>query len=144
VISVFHSDIIPFEYENAKMWIEIDLVNLNRQKIVSIDFVFDTGATGILLSRETFEELGYGKIKPLKNAVIIGPSMKPVDARFYKIPDFKIVGSLQIHSPIVKVPNKANGCRNLLGQRVLRKRNYYVDNIENWIYFAHSPSLDLD
>jgi len=145
MLSVIHSDVLPFEYEKSKMWVEIALSNINSEKedYTSINFVFDTGAPGILLSREDFEDLGYGKLKPLKDTIIRGPSMKPVDARFYKIPDFKIVGTFCVHNPIVKVPNKANKCRNLLGHRAINKRNFCVCYKDNWIYFERTDRMCL-
>jgi len=67
--------------------------------------------------------------------------MRSVDARFYRIPDFKIAGMLYVRDPIVKVPNKANNCRNLLGHRAINKRNFCVCYRDSWIYFERQMDV---
>jgi len=58
MINVARSDVLGFRLENLKMWVKLTLVNLNPLEpdgLAEVRFVFDTGAVGILLSRETFE-----------------------------------------------------------------------------------------
>ena len=139
MINVARSDIIGFEFKELKMWLELDLVNLDplEPDLCPVRFVFDTGAVGILLSRETFEFLGYSELPYTRKTRIKGVEMKGVPGKEYRIPRFQIAGKLHVEEPIVRVPDIANGCRNLLGQSILRTRNFCIDNEVNLIYFGH-------
>jgi len=142
MINVARSDVLAFKFKELKMWIEIDFVNLNplKPKLSPVRFVFDTGVVGILLSREMFDSLGYSELPYIRRVRIGGVTGHQVSGKEYRIPGFRIAGKFQVEEPIVRVPDKANGCRNLLGQSVLRTRNFCVDNEVNLIYFGHKNS----
>jgi len=139
MISAFNSDVLGFRFKKSKMWLSFHFVSLNplnTDNLSEVKFVFDTGAIGILLSRETFEYLGYDNLSYIRNIKIGGITGHAILGKEYQIPGFYVAGKFFIENPTIRVPDIANGCKNLLGQSVLRTRNYYIDNESNLIYFA--------
>jgi len=140
---------IAFKFRNSAMWIVLKLEKFVSEKsiLVPVDFKFDAGACGILLSRETFEYLGCKSLKPIRTITISGVEgvrrgvfrgiRKGVPGKEYRIPTFQVAGTLYANNPIVRVPDKLNRCRNLLGQSILHTRDFLVDNEESVVMFGH-------
>ena len=152
LINAILSDLLPFKFRNSAMWIVLKLERFVSGKsiLVPVDFKFDTGACGILLSREAFEYLGYKSLKPIRAITISGVegvrrgifrgTRKGIPGKEYRIPTFQVAGTLYAKNPIVRVPDKLNRCRNLLGQSILHTRDFLVDNEESVVMFGHKDA----
>ena len=149
------SDILSFKRENFSIWVLLKLDNYSPSRPNSsfIRFKFDTGAVGILLSRETFKYLGYSSLSPTRSITIRGvertisktgifrrKKVVGIPGKEYIIPTFQIAGTFYAESPSVRVPDKPNGCNNLLGMSVLCNRYFLVDIEDSVIMFGHKDA----
>jgi len=122
--------------KNGAMLTSLEFLNLGRNNDIytGVDLFIDTGASSTIMSRTTLLNLGYQRIKP-KSWQMVEMIDGYLKCYSFKIPSFCITGSLVVKEPIIWVPDNSDCVDNVLGQDVLREYNYYVDNVDNCIYF---------
>jgi len=135
----FESNKIKFGFVQGNMLITVNLAvaSLIRVKTLEpVDFVFDTGSSITMLNRGTFMSLGYMHCRLLGKKEVSDASGNMILLSVYEIPDFILVGDIEIVKPEICVSDKLGvSGSNILGQNIIRKFHYCANTIDNFLYF---------
>ena len=107
-----------------------------------VEFVVDTGASKTLISLVTFLGLGYKHLKA-DTYQTVGTFAGDLNCYNYKIPSFRLAGTLMVEKPTIWVPDDPKCVCNVLGQNILKEYNYFVDNDVCCIYFEPKSKSNL-
>jgi len=138
MVKIIPNKALKFRSYKRKMYVYLFFWDMSpKGPSRRLSFLFDTGCSGVMMRREDFDRLGYGNhVVKCLDPITVRIAGNSLECYRYRVPSIRLAADIVINTPIIRVPiTRGTLKRNILGQSVLRRHNYYIDNVSKFIYF---------